>query len=70
MYVGAAAVIFSAGLVLSSPSIVLLAVGFLLLMHAIVVLYEEPTLAEKFGASYRRYKSEVHRWLIRKPAGS
>ena len=70
MYVGAAAVILGAGLVLSSPSIVLLAVAFLLLMHAIVVLYEEPTLAEKFGASYRRYKAQVGRWLIRKPVGT
>jgi len=70
MYVGAAAVILGAGLVLSSPSIVLLAVGFVLAMHLIVVLYEEPTLAEKFGASYRSYKADVRRWLIRRPAGS
>lgn len=67
MYVGAAAVIVGAGLILSSPSIVLLALAFLLTMHLVVVLYEEPTLAGKFGASYQEYKSLVHRWLVRKP---
>jgi protein-S-isoprenylcysteine O-methyltransferase Ste14 len=67
MYVGAAAVIFGAGLALSSPSIVLLALAFLLTMHLIVVVHEEPALAGKFGVSYQRYTSLVHRWLIRKP---
>lgn len=67
MYVGGAAVMLGAGLGLSSPSIVLLALGFLVLMHLFVVLYEEPTLADKFGASYQQYRASVHRWLIRKP---
>ena len=67
MYVGATAVILGAGLVLSSPSIVMLALAFLLTMHLFVVSYEEPVLASRFGASYQQYKSEVHRWLIRKP---
>lgn len=67
MYVGAAAVILGAGLVVSSPSIVLLSLFFLLTMHLFVVLYEEPTLAARFGASYDRYKAAVHRWLIRTP---
>jgi hypothetical protein len=55
-----------AGLALSSPSIVMLALAFLLTMHLFVVVYEEPSLAGKFGASYQQYKSSVHRWLIRK----
>jgi protein-S-isoprenylcysteine O-methyltransferase Ste14 len=67
MYVGAVAVILGAGLVVSSPSIVLLAFAFLLITHLFVVLYEEPVLAGRFGASYARYCSSVHRWLIRKP---
>jgi protein-S-isoprenylcysteine O-methyltransferase Ste14 len=67
MYVGAAAVLLGAGLVLSSPAIVLLAFAFLLAMHLFVVLYEEPTLAARFGPSYERYKATVSRWLVRRP---
>lgn len=67
MYVGAAGVILGAGLVLSSPSLVLLAFAFLLAMHFFVILHEEPTLEDRFGASYRRYKADVHRWLVRRP---
>jgi protein-S-isoprenylcysteine O-methyltransferase Ste14 len=67
MYVGAAMVIFGAGLVLSSPSVAMLGVAFVLIMHLFVVLYEEPALARRFGAPYQQYKSSVHRWLVRKP---
>jgi len=67
MYVGAAAVILGSGLIVASPSIVLLALAFNLVMHLFVVLYEEPALTDKFGASYQQYRSSVHRWLIRKP---
>jgi protein-S-isoprenylcysteine O-methyltransferase Ste14 len=63
MYVGGFGVLFGAGLALPSPSIVGLAVLFLLLVHLLVVLYEEPSLTRRFGDPYRRYKSTVHRWL-------
>lgn len=68
MYVGGAAVILGAGLAVSSPSIVMLAFAFLLTMHLFVVVHEEPTLTDKFGASYQQYRSSVHRWLIRRPS--
>jgi protein-S-isoprenylcysteine O-methyltransferase Ste14 len=67
MYVGGAAVILGAGLAVSSPSIVMLALLFLLIMHLFVVVHEEPTLAGKFGASYQKYCASVDRWLLRKP---
>jgi protein-S-isoprenylcysteine O-methyltransferase Ste14 len=70
MYVGAALVIFGAGLALPSPSVALLGLAFLLIMHLFVVLYEEPALASRFGAAYEQYRSSVHRWLIRKPNSS
>jgi len=70
MYVGAAAVILGAGLAVSSPSLALLALAFLLITHLFVIVYEEPTLADKFGASYQQYRSSVHRWLIRIPKSS
>ena len=67
MYVGAAAVLLGAGLFVSSPSIVLLALGFLLLMHLLVVLHEEAALATRFGDNYLHYKATVHRWLVKRP---
>jgi protein-S-isoprenylcysteine O-methyltransferase Ste14 len=70
MYLGAAAVLLGAGLFISSPSVVLLAPGFLLLMHLFVVLHEEAALAARFGDDYLRYKSTVHRWMIKRPANA
>lgn len=67
MYVGGAAVLVGAGLIVSSPSILLLAIAFLLTMHLFVVLHEESALADAFGASYETYKSRVDRWRIRIP---
>jgi protein-S-isoprenylcysteine O-methyltransferase Ste14 len=67
MYIGAAFVILGAGFILSSPSIAGLAFAFLLIMHLFATLYEEPTLAAKFGAGYEQYRASVPRWLIRKP---
>lgn len=32
-------------------------------VHAFVVLYEEPTLKKKFGASYEKYLERVPRWV-------
>jgi protein-S-isoprenylcysteine O-methyltransferase Ste14 len=65
MYVGAFGVIVGSGLVLQSPSIAGLAVLFLLFTHLLVLLYEEPVLAGRFGDPYLRYKSSVRRWLPR-----
>ena len=33
--------------------------------HLFVVLYEEPTLLRKFGATYDDYRSKVPRWIPR-----
>jgi protein-S-isoprenylcysteine O-methyltransferase Ste14 len=70
MYIGASAAILGAGLAVSSPSMVILALAFLLIMHVFVVVHEEPALARKFGVSYERYRSSVHRWLIRRPTST
>ena len=67
MYLGAAAVIAGAGLMLRSPAATAVALLFLALTHAFVLLYEEPTLERRFGESYRRYKLRVRRWLPRVP---
>jgi protein-S-isoprenylcysteine O-methyltransferase Ste14 len=63
MYVGAFGILVGAGLIIQSPSVIGLAILFLVLTHLLVVLYEEPSLTRRFGETYRRYKSAVHRWL-------
>lgn len=65
MYVGAISVLLGAALILRSPSIALLAVAFWLIAHAFVLLYEEPALDERFGESYKTYRSQVRRWVPR-----
>jgi protein-S-isoprenylcysteine O-methyltransferase Ste14 len=63
MYLGVVGVLCGAGIALESTAILLLAVAFLLSAHLVVVLYEEPSLTARFGASYLRYKDSVNRWL-------
>jgi protein-S-isoprenylcysteine O-methyltransferase Ste14 len=67
MYLGAAGVILGAGLILGSPSALAVVPFFLVVTHAFVVLYEEPTLERRFGESYRRYRRSVNRWIPRPP---
>jgi len=65
MYIGGFGVLLGGGMILRSPSILGLAFTYLLLLHLLVWLYEEPSLESRFGDPYRRYKSMVHRWLPR-----
>jgi protein-S-isoprenylcysteine O-methyltransferase Ste14 len=41
------------------------AAGFFLAVNLFVLLYEEPTLREKFGAEYDEYCQRVPRWIPR-----
>jgi protein-S-isoprenylcysteine O-methyltransferase Ste14 len=66
MYLGAVSVICGIGLWLGSIGAIVVAVFFILLTHAFVLLYEEPSLEARFGASYLRYKESVARWLPRR----
>jgi protein-S-isoprenylcysteine O-methyltransferase Ste14 len=66
MYLGAVAVICGAGLWLRSIAALGVALLFVLLAHAFVLLYEEPSLEHRFGESYLRYKEAVGRWLPRR----
>lgn len=70
MYIGGFGVLLGAGLAFRSPSIVVLSMLFLLFTHLLVLLYEEPSLARRFGDPYLRYKSSDHRWLPRFPHSS
>lgn len=65
MYLGAAMALAGASLFYQSPVLAGYVVAFLLVTHAFVVGYEEPTLRAKFGEEYESYCREVRRWRPR-----
>jgi protein-S-isoprenylcysteine O-methyltransferase Ste14 len=63
MYVGGLFLLAGFGLYEHSVSILLMAMALLLVVHLMVVFYEEPTLRKSFGASYEEYCKTTARWL-------
>jgi protein-S-isoprenylcysteine O-methyltransferase Ste14 len=63
MYVGGLVLLAGFGLVERSISILLMALVLFLVVHLLVVFYEEPTLRKSFGASYEEYCRTTRRWL-------
>jgi protein-S-isoprenylcysteine O-methyltransferase Ste14 len=65
MYVALSLLIFGQALVFGSASLLhyglIVWIGF----FAFVLLYEEPTLRQKFGDEYRQYCARVPRWIPR-----
>jgi protein-S-isoprenylcysteine O-methyltransferase Ste14 len=62
MYVGACVFLVGFAVFYRSAGSALYAVAFLAVMHAFVVLYEEPTLHRAFGHDYDEYRRRVGRW--------
>jgi protein-S-isoprenylcysteine O-methyltransferase Ste14 len=65
MYIGAALALLGAALVYRSAALAAYAGGFLLVLHAFVLWYEEPTLRRLFGGEYDAYRRQVRRWWPR-----
>ncbi len=63
MYVGGLFLLVGFGLCEHSISILLMAMALLLVVHLMVVFYEEPTLRKSFGAGYDEYCRTTRRWL-------
>ena len=63
MYVGDLTVLLGEALFFESWELVRYALVMLVIFHLFVMLYEEPTLRRKFGASYDEYCRGVRRWL-------
>jgi len=61
----AASMIVGQGLFLGSTRVLVYAAVVALAFHLLVVLYEEPTLRETFGADYVAYCRQVPRWIPR-----
>jgi protein-S-isoprenylcysteine O-methyltransferase Ste14 len=63
MYVGVLLLLAGWDLLAASPWLAGYTVILALAFHLRVVLYEEPTLAQKFGGEWERYAAAVPRWL-------
>jgi protein-S-isoprenylcysteine O-methyltransferase Ste14 len=65
MYLAVAATIVGQALLLGSLALLAYAAAFVAVTAAFVRLYEEPTLARRFGAEYEAYRSAVPGWRPR-----
>jgi protein-S-isoprenylcysteine O-methyltransferase Ste14 len=67
MYVALVAIVVGQALVLGSTALLIYVAVVALTFHTFVVLYEEPTLRERFGTEYDAYAARVPRWIPRPP---
>jgi len=66
MYVGLLTIIVGEAIAFSLW-LLAYAVVLSIVSHVVVVSYEEPHLAQRFGSSYVEYKRRVPRWIPRPP---
>lgn len=65
IYISVVAAILGQALVLADPRLIVYGALFWFATHLFVVGYEEPTLAESFGADYETFRANVPRWIPR-----
>jgi protein-S-isoprenylcysteine O-methyltransferase Ste14 len=65
MYVSLLSLIFGQGFFFGSVRVLEYGLAVWLVCHLFVLLYEEPTLREKFGPEYREFCAHVPRWIPR-----
>ena len=65
MYVAVVAVILGQGILFGDWRLLIYGGLLWLAFHAFVLAYEEPVLAESFGAQYEDFRANVPRWLPR-----
>ena len=65
MYAGLVLILLAESLLFRSWRLAVCTATFWLSAHLMVILYEERTLAIKFGTSYEQYCKEVPRWIPR-----
>jgi protein-S-isoprenylcysteine O-methyltransferase Ste14 len=69
MYLAVLGVIAGWALFFESRGLLVYLASMALLLHLIVVFYEEPVLRSQFGPEYERYCESVRRWRPRRPRG-
>jgi protein-S-isoprenylcysteine O-methyltransferase Ste14 len=65
MYVGVVSATAGVAAMFGSVVVLAYAAALLIAFHLRVIVYEEPTLARVFGASWESYRRRVPRWLPR-----
>jgi protein-S-isoprenylcysteine O-methyltransferase Ste14 len=65
MYLGVTIVLLGEALLTRSGALVLCRAIWLALANLFVILYEEPSLRRRFGASYEAYMTQVNWWIPR-----
>jgi protein-S-isoprenylcysteine O-methyltransferase Ste14 len=65
MYVAVVAVIVGQGILFGDSRLLVYGGLLWLAFHAFVLTYEEPVLAESFGAQYDDFRANVPRWIPR-----
>lgn len=65
IYVGVVAVILGQAFLFGDGRLVWYAALLWLFFHAAVLVHEEPTLNETFGAQYEEFRANVPRWIPR-----
>ena len=65
MYLAVLVVLLGQTLLFGHVGVLIYAIFVALYAHGFVVLYEEPTLQDTFGAEYAQYCRQVRRWLPR-----
>ena len=65
MYIGVLTSILGIAIAYASAWVLAYAVLVAIAFHFFVLGYEEPTLEDRFGASYREYRRTVPRWVPR-----
>jgi protein-S-isoprenylcysteine O-methyltransferase Ste14 len=63
MYLGAGTALGGAALYFRSLALLGFVLGFFVIAHLFVVVYEEPALTRLFGDEYRAYRARVRRWM-------
>ena len=65
IYVAVVAVILGQAVFFADRQLLVYGASLWLFFHLAVIVHEEPTLRESFGAEYERYRANVPRWLPR-----
>ena len=63
MYVGVELILLGEAIVFESSRLLVYAAIIWCMFHLVVVLYEEPSLQDRFGAPYEEYCRTVPRWI-------